>query len=189
MVAVLLTPRRHWPKVFGLLLLAFALANLSAGRSVLVSSLLGLADVAETIIVATLIRKYVGRRIEDIADVWRLFAIAMSGAMVAATGISLVFDRLLDVPFWPMLGLTMASHAASVMLLAPVALLSPAREAGGARTIELAAQACMLLAATLVTFGAAQVTLGFAPCPSSSGLRCGSASGSLCSSRSSTPPR
>ena len=104
-VAVLRTPRRHWPTVFGLLLLAFALANLTAGRSVLVSSLLGLADVAETIIVATLIRRYVGRHIEDVADVWRLFAIATAGALVAATGIALVYEQLLGSAFWPVLGL------------------------------------------------------------------------------------
>src|SRR3954453_14700316 len=49
-VAVLLPPRRHWPVVLGLLVLAFALPNITAGRSILVSSLLGLADVAETIV-------------------------------------------------------------------------------------------------------------------------------------------
>ncbi len=166
-VAVLLTPRRHWRMVLGALFLAFALANLTAGRSVLVSSLLGLADVAETIIVATLISKYVGRRMVDVADVWRLFAIATVGALVAATGISLVYDGLLDAEFWPTLGLTLPSHAASVMLLAPVALLSTRREQRDRpwNTVELAAQVCTLLTATLVTVGAAQVTLGFAPLP------------------------
>ena len=149
-----------------LLLLAFALANLTAGRSVLVSSLLGLADLAETIVVAILVTKYVGRRIVDVADVWRLFGIATVGALVAATGISLVYDRFLDTSFWPTLGLTLPSHAASVMLLAPVALLAVRRpQPNAVRTVELTAQACMLLAATLVTFGAAQLTLGFAPLP------------------------
>ena len=165
-VAVLLAPRRHWPKVFGLLLLAFALANLTAGRSVLVSSLLGLADLAETIIVATLVTKYVGRRIVDVADVWRLFGIATVGALAAATGIALVYDWLLDIPFWPTLGLALPSHAASVMLLAPVALLAVRRPPpNSVRTVELTAQACTFLAATLVTFTAEQVTLGFAPLP------------------------
>ena len=164
-VAVLRTPRRHWPTVLGLLLFAFALANLTAGRSVLVSSLLGVADVTETIIVATLIRKYVGRYIEDIADVWRLFAIATAGALVAATGIALVFEQLLSSPLWPTLGPTMAAHAASVVLLAPVALLRREKLGGAPRKAELAVQVCLLLAATLVTFGSAQVTLGFAPLP------------------------
>ncbi len=165
-VAVLLTPRRNWPVVLGFLVLAYALANFTADRSILVSSLLGLADGAETIVVAILVRKYVGRRIVDVADVWRLFGIATVGALVAATGISLVYDRFLDVPFWSTLGLTLPSHAASVMLLAPVALLAVRRpQPNTVRTIELTAQACMLLAATMVTFGAAHLTLGFAPLP------------------------
>jgi PAS domain S-box-containing protein len=167
-VAVLLTPRRHWPMVLGLLFLAFTLANTTADRSILVSSLLGLADLSETFIVATLITRYVGRRMSDVVDVWRLFGIATVGALVAATGISLVYDLFLDIPFWPTLGLTLPSHAASVMLLAPLALLSTRREPHQDRpwhTIELVAQVCMLLGATLVTFGAAQVALGFAPLP------------------------
>jgi PAS domain S-box-containing protein len=167
-VAVLLTPRRHWPVVLGLLFLAYALANFTADRSVLVSSLLGLADLSETIIVAVLITRYIGHRMSDVVDVWRLFGIAAIGALVAAIGISLVYDRLMGIPFWPTLGLTLPSHAASVMLLAPVALLSTQREQHRDRpwhTIELGAQVCMLLAATVVTFGAAQVALGFAPLP------------------------
>ena len=167
-VAVLLTPRRHWPVVLGLLVLAYALANFTADRSVLVSSLLGLADLSETIIVAVLITRYVGPRMSDVVDVWRLFGIATIGALVAAIGISLVYDRLMGIPFWPTLALTLPSHAASVMLLAPVALLSTQREQHRDRpwhTIELGAQVCMLLAATVVTFGAAQVALGFAPLP------------------------
>ena len=167
-VAVLLTPRRHWPVVLGLLVLAYALANFTADRSVLVSSLLGLADLSETIIVAVLITRYIGPRMSDVVDVWRLFGIATIGALVAAIGISLVYDRLMGIPFWPTLALTLPSHAASVMLLAPVALLSTHREQHRDRpwhTIELGAQVCMLLAATVVTFGAAQVALGFAPLP------------------------
>ena len=165
-VAVLLSPRRHWPVVLGFLVLAYALANFTADRSILVSSLLGLADGAETIVVAILVRRYVGRRIVDVADVWRLFGIATVGALVAATGISLVYDRFLDTSFWSTLGLTLPSHAASVMLLSPVALLAIRRpQPNTVRTIELTAQACMLLAATMVTFGAAHLTLGFAPLP------------------------
>ena len=89
-----------------------------------VSSLLGLADVAETIIVATLIRKYVGRYgSRDIADVWRLFAIATAGRTGRRHRHRAGLRPASRHALWPVLGPTMPSHAASVLLLAPVALL------------------------------------------------------------------
>ncbi|MCW2760251.1 MAG: sensor signal transduction histidine kinase [Marmoricola sp.] len=166
-VAVLLAPRRQWPIVLGALALAFTLANLTLGRSVLVSVLLGLSDVAETTVVALLVVRYIGRRLDDVMDVWKLFAIATAGALVAATGVSLVYHALLGTAFWSTLGLTLPSHAASVVLLAPIALLSTKsqRRLRPSRGVELLAQMTVLLTATLITFEAAQVTLGFAPLP------------------------
>ena len=166
-VAVLLAPRRQWPVVFAALTLAFTLANLSMGRSVLVSSLLGISDIAETAVVAFLVSRYIGPRMVDVQDAWRLFAIAAAGAVVAAVGISLVYERFLGAHFWPTLGLILPSHAASVILLAPIALLSRRSlwTAQGSRAVEMAAQVSMLLAATVITFAASQLTLGFAPLP------------------------
>jgi PAS domain S-box-containing protein len=166
-VAVLLAHRRHRPAVLAALFLAFSLANVSGGRTPLQSGLLGLADLAETVVVAALVVRYIGRRLTDVYDVWRLFAIATAGALVAAVGVSLVYATLLDRPFWPTVGLALPSHAASVILLAPLALLG--RRSGRAEQswhrVELAAQVCLLVAATLITFSAAQLTLGFAPLP------------------------
>lgn len=166
-VTVLLARRRQWPVVLAALWLAFSLANFSVGRTAAESGLLGLADLGETVLVATLVVTYIGRRLTDVYDVWRLFAIATAGALVAAAGVSLVYDLLLDKSFWPTLGLTLPSHAASVILLAPLALLS--RRSGRTEQswhhVELAAQICLLVAATLITFAAGQLTLGFAPLP------------------------
>jgi PAS domain S-box-containing protein len=167
LLAVLFAPRRHWPVVWGALGLAFTLANLTAGRSPLVSVLLGLCDVAELVVVSLLLAKYVGRRMDDVVDVWKLCVIAGVGALAAATGISLVYDTMLGESFWGTLALNLPAHAASVMLLAPLALL-PARRPRTAqppRHVELVAQVSLLVAATLVTFAAAELTLGFAPLP------------------------
>ena len=166
-VAVLLAPRRQWPIIFASLFLAFSLANFSMGRSVLVSSLLGLSDLAETALVCFLVVTYIGRRLEDVMDVWQLFAIATTGAAVAALGISATYAQFLDAEFWPTLGLILPSHAASVILLAPIALLSTRTHRQQLRTrgIEITAQVVLLIAATLITFAAAQLTLGFAPLP------------------------
>ena len=94
-----------------------------AGR-VAVSVLLGSADVAETVVVGRLVARYVGRRMRDVQDVWRLFAIAALGALVAARGVLDLRPPPLDADSGRRSGLIVPSHAASVMLLAPVALLS-----------------------------------------------------------------
>ena len=143
--------------MLGALAVAFALANLTLGRSVGVSALLGLSDVAETAVVTALVSRYVGRRLVDVIDVWRLFAIAAAGAVVSATGVSLVYDAFLDASFWPTMWLTMPSHAASVILLAPVALISWKNTAPDLlRGVELAAQVSLLVTATVITFAAAK---------------------------------
>jgi PAS domain S-box-containing protein len=166
-VAVLFTPRRQWGSTFAALFVAFALANFTEGRSVLVSGLLGLSDVAETVVVVVLVRRHIGRRLEDVYAVWRLFAIATVGALIAALGVSLVYRVFLDVDLWPTFGLVLPSHAASVILLAPLALLRrrSGRTAQSWHQVELAAQIALLITATLITFAAAQLTLGFAPLP------------------------
>jgi PAS domain S-box-containing protein len=166
-VAVLFAPRRQWPGVFAGLALAFALANLTMGRTLLVSALLGTADVAETIVVAALVVRYIGPRLVDVHDVWKLFGIATAGAAVAATTVALVYHFLLDTSFWATVWLTLPAHAASVILLAPIALLSRRshRTPNPPRRVELAAQVSLLITATLLTFAAAEVTLGFAPLP------------------------
>ena len=166
-VAVLLAPRRQYPYLLVALTFAFAVANLTMGRSLPVSLLLGLSDVAETALVVVLLGRFVGRRLRSVQDVWRLFAIATLGAVVAGLGIAGVYASLLGIPFWPTLALVVPSHAASVILLAPLALLS--RRLRGStihpHAVELVAQIALLVSATLVTFAESHLTLGFAPLP------------------------
>ena len=167
LLAVLFTPRRDRPIVYAALVLAYAVANLSAGRPVLVSLGLGLADVAETAVAAALVSRYVGRRMVDVNDVWRLFGIAIVSALVAALGIAGIYTVALDSSFSSILFLVWPAHAAAIVLLAPFALLSRGslRLPEPSRRVELVAQVSLLVAATVVTFGAAQLTLGFAPLP------------------------
>ena len=61
-----------------------------------VAALLGLADSAEVVLVATLVMRFIGRRMRDVQDAWRLFAIAAAGAITAGLLISLVYWRMLD---------------------------------------------------------------------------------------------
>ena len=75
------------------LTVAFALANVTVGRSLGVAALLGLADSVEVALVATLVIRFIGPRMRDVQDAWRLFAIAALGATTAGLLISLVYWR------------------------------------------------------------------------------------------------
>jgi PAS domain S-box-containing protein len=165
-MATLWLPRRWWPLLFVGLFLAYSLANVTGGRPWVAASLLGLADIVETILVAVLVTRFVGRRMKDVVDVWKLFAIAALGSVVAATGIAATSAGLLGGSFWSTLQVTAPSHACSVMLLTPVALTSWLHRRTTIQPLELAAQAALLFTTTLVTFGPSQdLTVGFAPLP------------------------
>jgi PAS domain S-box-containing protein len=166
-LALLLAPRPRWPATLVALTIAFALANFTVGRSVGVSALLGLTDTVEVAMVGWLVARFLGRRMRDVQDVWRLFAIAAAGALVAGVLISLTYVRFLEMPFWHTLSLVVPSHGASVLLLTPLALLS-FRAKGrmlGVRRVELLTQCLALMTATLLTLAPGHLTLGFAPLP------------------------
>ena len=164
-VTLLAAQRRHWPVVTLALTIAFALANFSIGRSVGISLLLGIADSVEVVVVAALISRLIGRRMRDVQDVWRLFGIATIGALIAGVLIALVYLAL-DADFWRTLSLVAPSHAASVLLLAPLALVPRRawRRASVSR-LELGSQCLTLAAATMLTLAPGHLTLGFAPLP------------------------
>ncbi len=164
LTALAASPHR-WPAVFAGLGVAFALANLTAGRSVEVSVLLGVADAAETAVVVALLIRYVGPRMNDVMDVWKLFAIATVGALVAGLGIALTYDLLLGASFWATMALVVPAHAAPVVLMTPIALLRRGTDRGPRRRAELLVQICLLVLTTAVTFGPSTFTLGFAPLP------------------------
>lgn len=165
-LALMLTRRRLWLLVGSALFAAYFLANLTQGRPPFVAGLLGLTDIAETLVVSALLVRYVGRRMRDVVDVWRLFAIAAVGATLAALGIATTFASLMDRAWWPTLLLIGPAHAAAVMLLAPLAMLrGPIHVRAQVRYVELAAQVLLLVTATLLTFSVSQFTFGFAILP------------------------
>jgi PAS domain S-box-containing protein len=167
LIALLLAPRPRWPVTLGGLTLAFVLANVTVGRSAGVSVLLGVSDSVEVALVAWLVMRFLRGRLRDVNDVWRLFAIATVGALTVGVLVSLVYLVLLDAPFVDTFGLVVASHAASTLLLAPLALLGlRSRDYTlGVRRVELVAQVLTLATATLITLAPTQLTLGFAPLP------------------------
>ena len=91
-------PGADWPLVLAAVTVAFALANVTVGRSLGVATLLGVADSVEVALVATLVVRFIGRRMRDVQDAWRLFAIAAAGAITAGVLISLVYWRCWTAP-------------------------------------------------------------------------------------------
>jgi PAS domain S-box-containing protein len=163
-VALLLLPRRSRGPGAAALFAAYVLANLTGGRSIGVAALLGLSDVAETVLVVALVSRYVGPRLRDLEDVWRLFAATLAGAAVAAAGIAATAAGVLGGDLVATFEATLTSHAASVVLLAPVALIGwqgPRPHLG-----ELGLQVAALAVVSVVAFVPGQsVALGFAPLP------------------------
>ncbi|WP_155918675.1 ATP-binding protein [Marmoricola sp. URHB0036] len=167
-IALLVAPRPRWPVTLAALTAAFALANFTAGRDVGVSLLLGLGDSVEVALVGWLVMRFLAGRLRDVNDVWRLFAIATVGAVVGGLLVSLAYAAMIDdSSFRTTLGLVVPSHGASVMLLAPLALLSHRswHQAWTVRRVELVAQFLTLATATLLTLAPGHLTLGFAPLP------------------------
>ena len=56
-------------------------------------ALLGVADTVEVVLVGWLVLRLIGRRMRDVKDVWRLFAIAAVGALVAGLLVALDLRR------------------------------------------------------------------------------------------------
>ena len=166
-IALLASPRPRWPHTLAGLTIAFVLANVTVGRSVGISTLLGLADSVEVALVGYLVLRFLQGRLRDVNDVWRLFGITAAGAFTAGVLIAGTYAALLDASFNATFGLVVPSHAASVLLLAPLVLLSHRSwgRAWTSRRVELVAQGLTLATATLITLAPGHLTLGFAPLP------------------------
>jgi PAS domain S-box-containing protein len=166
-IALLIAPRTRWPLTLAALTVAYLFSNLTVGRSVGTSLLLGIADSVEVALVGWLVVRFIGVRLRDVNDVGRLFVIATIGAAVAGLLIASIYAVGLDADFRSTFGLVVPSHGASVLLLAPLALLTRRswRRAWSSRRVELVAQLLTLVTATLLTLAPGHLTLGFAPLP------------------------
>lgn len=164
LLTLLVMPRRWWPTLIGALTAAYVIANLIGDRPLGASALLGLSDIAETVLVAVAIDRGIGRQMRTIADFGRLLLISLGGAFVAALGISFTSMALLDGDFGQTLLATTSSHWTSVILVAPLGLIP--RQRISTPALLLALQVALLFGATLLAFGPDQdLSLGFAPIP------------------------
>ncbi|HET8961367.1 PAS domain S-box protein [Nocardioides sp.] len=163
---LVLAGRPRWPVLTLGIALAITAANITGGRALEVSVAFGLANAAEAL-VAGLVLTYGSRRarFESLDDFLRLVGASIAGAAVVATGGALTVAELLGGDFFDTWRYVWASHAASTLVIVPVAL-TLGRKAHDRRLAELAIQATALLAVTLLVFAPQQhLAIAFAPLP------------------------
>ena len=142
-------------------------ANLTGGRDLDVSLLFGLANAAEAVVAGLLLKGPPDDRprLESLDDFLRLVKASLAGGLTIATGAALtvaVFDGGEFLSTWPQV---FASHAASTLVIAPVAM-SLRGGTARRRPLELLVQTLLLFAVTLLVFAPEQtLPLAFAPLP------------------------
>lgn len=130
---VALAPRRWWPALALGIVVSSGLANVTGGRDVPVSLLYGISNAAEAVVAAAVLRRD-GRdrpRLESLEDFVGLVVAALLGAATIATGAALTVVAIDDGTFLETWRSALASHAASTLVLVPVALA--ARQVTGPR--------------------------------------------------------
>jgi PAS domain S-box-containing protein len=160
-----LAPRRWWPALIAGVVVASGAANLTGGRTFEVSLVFGLANTAEAVVAAHILRRAGTPRFASLDDFLRLVRAAAVGAVVFATTGALNIALLAEGSFFETWRYLWPSHAASTLIIVPVALTlrqsMPER-----RLAELAIQASALFAVTVLVFAPEQpLALAFAPLP------------------------
>ena len=119
-----LAPRSWWPTLAVGVVLFSAAANVTGGRGLLISTLFGLANAAEAVVGAAVLRR--GRpgrpTLESQEDFLRLVAAALLGGLTIAVGAAATVRLVDDGAIFETLRSVFASHAASTVVLVPVAL-------------------------------------------------------------------
>jgi PAS domain S-box-containing protein len=158
-------PRGWWPRLLIALYAVNLVANVLGGQAWNASVLLALADVAETAVVCWGTRRLIGRHLEALADLAWLVLMSLFGAVLAGLGVALTSWALLDGDIGSTLLTATGSHWASVLVVAPLAML-PRGTVRRPSTLTIALHALLLTAATLLAFGATtELTLAFIPLP------------------------
>src|SRR4051812_48727054 len=109
-------------------LVASGAANAYGGRPPLVAVCLGIANAAEVAVVHGLLTRR-GRRptLATIEDLWRLLAATLAGAVVFGVLAGLTVSIGLDAPFVATASAVTASHAAAVLVVAPLGIAALTR--------------------------------------------------------------
>ena len=163
-----LTARRWWWLLVPGVVVTTAVANLVGGRDLDLALWFGVANALEALAVAALLRR--GRAtLPDLSSLETLLRLALCAALggalfatVAAAGVSVLADAGF-LATWRALAI---SHAASIFVVVPLALLPATSTRGRRRAWELPLQVATLAAVTLLVFAPDQtLSLEFVPLP------------------------
>ena len=165
-VAMLLVAGHRWHAwlAAGVVVLS-GLANLTGGRPVDVSLGFGLANAAEALVVAWLLARARRPALRTLSDLRRLLLATIAGNVVAGVGIGLTAWLSLGASFQGTALTVMASHAAAILVFAPLVLgADPAPLAG--RRAEAVVQWVLLVVTVWGVFAPGQgLGLTFVPLP------------------------
>ena len=165
---VSLAPRRWWWALALSIAVVSAAANVTGGRPLDLSIWFGVANAAEAIVASLFLCR--GRErlpgLDTLEDFVRLVGAAVLGALtiatIAALGVLLLTDGSL-VESWRSV---FASHAASVLVIVPVAMTATRRSAPTRNAWEIPVQVLALTSGVLIVFSPYQtLSLSFAPLP------------------------
>ncbi len=166
-VAMLVLAPPRWRAVLAVgIVLASSLANYTAGRPWEAALGFSLANATEALVVTWWLTRGRGDRasLRTMEDLWRLLIATALGTLLVGLGIGLTVRYVLDGSFTGAALAVMASHAAAILVVAPLAL----EVRGGPREprYETSLQAALLLLTVVLVFSPGQ-TLGltFLPVP------------------------
>ncbi|MCU1432248.1 MAG: uncharacterized protein JWP95_1353, partial [Actinotalea sp.] len=145
-------PRGRRLAVFVTIVAASGVANGVAGRNAAMSLGFGLSNAAEAVVVAWwLLRGRVRPRLATLDDVARLFTATVLGTTVMGlgAGLTVLIGQGGDLPTTART--VMASHAAAILVMAPLGMRARAPRAPG-RGVEALAQWAAVLGVTLTVF-------------------------------------
>ncbi|WP_225755567.1 EAL domain-containing protein [Actinotalea sp. Marseille-Q4924] len=145
-------PRRRWAVPVVVCVATFA-ANLAVGRPLAPSVGYGLSNMLDVVVTGWWLLRGRGRAaLETLEDVARFLAATALGVLALGLGVGTTAAVTGYGGFVATAGGAMASHAAAIVLIVPLALV--ARDHGARRpAVEVVAQSGALLVALLVVFG------------------------------------
>ena len=156
-------PQRRVPAL-ALVLVVTAAANLIGGRDLLVALGFGIANAAEATVILTVLMS--GRRpfvLATVVDAARFLVAVVAGAIVIGALAALIVATLAGGDFGATFATAASSHAAAVLLIAPVALL-PEAIPERFSWLEVIVQTVLVGATVIVVFRpGAELPLAFIP--------------------------
>lgn len=164
---VALSPRRWWPLLALGIAVSSGAANITGGRPVDLAVAFGLSNAAEALVAATVLKRGsdVRPRLETLEDFLVLLRAALLGAVTVASGEALAILVLHAGSVLEIWRVVFASHAASTLVIVPVAL-TLFRGLPRHRLLEMLVQTVVLGAVTaLVCWPGQALPLAFVPLP------------------------